>query len=184
MGTDKFNAGEILWWISIPSMDSPSHFTLQKPDYELAPVTLTQSLLYNIFKHWWSCSLKQCGFSWFSVSFFKSTPCASYIHVVHGKHMLSICPAETSSSFRCLLLLFTSPFSDAACPFVLPWRTVIGKTSTRFLLLFLRFTKKISRNIRTVTNTPPKKLPSAMLTELIGLLEPSLRPGEWKNRTF
>ena len=103
-----------------------------------------------------------------------------YIHVVQGKHML-ICPSETRSSpLHSLLFLFNSPFSDAACLFIAPSGTVIGRASIRRLFLFLRFTKATSKNINTVTSTPPKKLPSATPTELIGLLEPSLRPGKLK----
>lgn len=70
--------------------------------------------------------------------------------------------------------------SGATRPFVVPLRTVIGKIAIRFLLLFLRFRKTTSRTIKTVTTTPPKKLPNATPTGLIELLEPSLRPDEYK----
>ena len=108
------------------------------------------------------------------------TPCVAYKQVVHGKHMFNICPAVLSSSFCCLLLLFTSLFLDAARPFAAPLRTVIGNIFTRFLFLFLRLRKTTSRNTKTVTKTPPKKLPAATPTELIELLDPSPFPGEQK----
>jgi len=109
------------------------------------------------------------------------TPCVAHKQVVHGKHMLNICPAVVSSSFCCLLLLRTSLFLGAVFPFVVPFRTVIGNISTRFLFLFLRLRKTRSRNTKPATKTPPKKLPTAMPTELIELLDPSPCPGERKN---
>lgn len=108
------------------------------------------------------------------------TPCVAYKQVVHGKHKLNICPPVLSSSFCCLLLLCTSLFLGAVCPFVVPPRTVIGNVSTRFLFLFLRLMKTRSRNTKPVTKTPPKKLPTAIPTELILLLDPSPCPDERK----